>query len=196
MLRKTHRFKTAEVGDDGTFSGYGSVFGVVDSYGDIVLPGAFSASLAAHAAAGTHPVGLWQHDEKHPILAWTEMREDDHGLFCRGRLILEVEKARETHALMKAGVLNGLSIGYMLTASAFATADDVVTKYGIDIDPDALPPGAQFRMIEDVDLVEVSVVTFPACAAARVETVKARSPASLDRLAAALAARRAALAGV
>lgn len=186
--RPTFRFKAAQVGDDGVFSGYGSVFGVVDSYGDIVLPGAFQASLDRHKADGTRPKGLWQHDSLHPILTWTDLREDVHGLYCAGKLILDVEKARETHALMKAGELDGLSIGYEVAAFSYCHPDDVETKYGLR--PDLASPlstNGQYRMIEAVDLWEISVVTYPACAPARVQTVR-RAPAPAVDLAALAAA--------
>lgn len=189
--RPTFRFKAAEVNEDGTFAGYGSVFGVVDSYGDIVLPGAFQTSLDRHRADGTRPKGLWQHDSNHPILSWQELREDDHGLYCKGSLILDVEKARETHALMKAGELDGLSIGYEVTAISYARPDEIEGKFGITLDPMPTNAGGQFRIIEAVDLWEISVVTFPACAPARIDTVKQTAPPvrDLSKLAAALERR-------
>jgi len=177
---KTFRFKTAAVADDGTFSGYGSVFGVVDSYGDIVLPGAFSESLAAHAAEGRMPSLLWQHDDKNPIGVWTDMREDERGLWCEGRLVLEVQQAREAHALMKAGALDGLSIGY----------DTIEHEFG--------PYGGagNYRLLKTLDLWEVSPVTFPACRPSRIEAVKSVAPPALrpEPIIAALRQRDAALA--
>lgn len=196
--RPTFRFKAANVGADGSFSGYGSVFGAVDSYGDIVLPGAFQATLDRHKLDGTRPKGLWQHDDLHPILTWTEIREDQQGLYCAGQLILEVEKARETHALMKAGELDGLSIGYHIGAFAYCHPDEVETKYGLRPEPDApVSPNGQYRMIETIQhLAEVSVVTWPACTPAKVQQVRrAPTPAAPDltALAAALDRRAAAL---
>src|SRR3712207_5134702 len=98
--------------DAGTFTGYASVFAVRDSYGDIVQPGAFAASLAAHEAAGTTPLLLWQHRVDAPIGTWTELREDAHGLRVTGRLVLDTPEGAKAYALLKAGALNGLSIGF------------------------------------------------------------------------------------
>lgn len=81
------------IGEDGTIEGYGSVFGVQDSYGDVVAHGAFKASLAAHKAGGTMPAMLWQHDSAVPIGVWTDMSEDDKGLKIKGRLSLRLRRA-------------------------------------------------------------------------------------------------------
>jgi len=142
------------VGDDGTFSGYGSVFGVVDSYQEVVAPGAFTESLAELAAKGRPVPVLWQHRTSEPIGAWTDLKEDERGLFGAGELLIdEVTQAKEAHALMKRRVVTGLSIGYWVRASQM----DEVT--GI-------------RTLTKLDLVEISLVTFPANDDARVEAVK------------------------
>ncbi len=141
-------------GEAGTFSGYGSVFGVEDSYGEIVAPGAFTASLAEIKQQGRSVPILWQHDPGTPIGKWTNLKQDATGLSVEGQLLVEdVAQAREAQALMKAGVVSGLSIGFYARASSF----DEVT--GV-------------RTLTQVDLVEVSVVTFPANAEARVSQVK------------------------
>ena len=88
-------FEIKAVGDDGTFSGYGSVFGVRDSYGDVVEPGAFKDSLAAWGSKGKLPKMLWQHRSEQPIGVWTKMSEDSKGLAVEGKLILDVQQARE-----------------------------------------------------------------------------------------------------
>lgn len=190
------RVKADEIAEDGTFAGYGSVFNVVDSYGDVVMPGAFAASLQRHAADASMPALLWQHLPEEPIGVWIEMREDEHGLWCKGRLLTDVTRGREALALLRAGALNGLSIGY----EVLATEDDtgaIEEKLG------ALPEGAA-RYLSEIDLWEVSVVTFPACAPAKIDTVKdgsfvgasaARSAAArnLDAISAALSRRGAAL---
>lgn len=143
-----------EVGDDGTFNGYGSVFGVVDSYNEIVKKGAFRDSLRDLKTKGRPVPVLWQHNTREPIGAWTDLREDDVGLFGAGELLIDaVAQAKEAHALMKRRIVSGLSIGYYVRASSF----DEVT--GI-------------RTLEKLDLVEISLVTFPACDDARVEAVK------------------------
>jgi HK97 family phage prohead protease len=146
--------KAESVADDGTFDGYGSVFGVVDTYQEVVAPGAFTESLAELAGKNRTVPVLWQHRQDQPIGVYSELREDDTGLFVKGQLLIgEVTQAKEAHALMKAGAVTGLSIGYWVRESSF---DE---KTGI-------------RTLTKLDLVEVSLVTFPANDDARVEAVK------------------------
>lgn len=155
----TQTLRVKNRGDDGTFSGYGSVFGNLDSYGDIVAAGAFDESLKQHKSEGTLPALLWQHDPTKPIGVYTEMREDDHGLWVEGKLSLDTQLGKEAHSLLKDGALNGLSIGY------------VVSKYEVDEDEKTFT-------LTEIDLWEVSLVTFPANERARVEGVKARDEIS------------------
>ena len=115
------RLEQRAIGDDGTIEGYGSVFNVVDDWGDIIVPGAFAATLAAHKAAGTMPAMLWQHRDAEPIGVWTDMVEDSRGLRVKGRLVLEAPRGKEAHALLKAGALNGLSIGFISRTSGLKT---------------------------------------------------------------------------
>lgn len=147
--------------DDGVFEGYGSVFGVLDSYKDVVLPGAFSASLEKHKTAGTLPAMLWQHNPGKPIGVYTEMREDQKGLFVRGRLSLDTEQGREAYALLKMGALRGLSIGFMPVDSE--RVDGV-------------------NRVKEVDLWEVSLVTFAANSAANVESVRSFDTKQINSL--------------
>jgi len=140
-------------GDDGTIDGYGSVFGVRDAYDDVIAAGAFAKSLADHKAAGTLPAMLWQHDSGEPIGVWTEMVEDAKGLRIKGQLALETTRGKEAHALLKLGALNGLSIGFMSKQWAYDRDTDV-------------------RTLTEVDLWEVSLVTFPANRASRITNVK------------------------
>lgn len=136
---------------EGTFSGYASPFGgAPDSYGDIVEPGAYADSLAKHRRKGTMPVMLWGHNADEPIGVWTEFVEDGKGLWGEGRLLKGIRRADETHILLKEKAINGLSIGYRTI--------------------EAVPDGATMRL-KKLDLIEVSVVAFPA-ARARVDTVK------------------------
>lgn len=140
--------------EDGTFEGYGSVFGVVDTYQELVAPGAFSESLAELAGKGRKIPVLWQHRSDQPIGIYLDVHEDDHGLFVKGQLLIAaVAQATEAHALIKAGAVTGLSIGYWVRESSF---DE---KTGI-------------RTLTKLDLVEVSLVTMPANDDARVEAVK------------------------
>jgi HK97 family phage prohead protease len=158
--RRAYGLTVRATGDDGSVEGYGSVFGMKDSYDDVIQPGAFSASLAAHRAAGTMPAMLWQHDQSEPIGVWSEMVEDERGLRVKGRLVLESERGRAAHALLKAGALNGLSIGFMAKEWSYDRESEVRTLTGID-------------------LWEVSMVTFPAQRAARVTSVKSADVAGI-----------------
>lgn len=147
-------FEIKAVGDDGAFSGYGSVWDVVDSYQEIVARGAFTDSLAEIAAKGRPVPILWQHRSGEPIGAWTNLKEDERGLWGDGELLIaDVAQAREAHALAKRRIVTGLSIGYWVRESSY---DE---KTGI-------------RTLTKLDLVEISLVTFPANDDARVEAVK------------------------
>ncbi|WP_428141477.1 HK97 family phage prohead protease [Delftia acidovorans] len=151
---RSYALQIKATGDDGTVEGYGSVFGERDSYDDVIAPGAFKGSLAAHKAIGTMPAMLWQHDGAKPIGIWTEMVEDSKGLRIKGQLALETVLGKEAHALLKLGALNGLSIGF------------VSKQWTYDRDTDV-------RTLTELDLWEVSLVTFPANGKARVTNVKA-----------------------
>ena len=140
-------------GDDGTVEGYGSVFGVRDNYDDVIAKGAFIQSLKDHKTAGTMPAMLWQHDADKPIGVWTEMVEDEKGLRIKGQLAMETVKGKEAHALLKMGAINGLSIGFMSKQWAYDRETEV-------------------RTLTEIDLWEVSLVTFPANEKARVTNVK------------------------
>jgi hypothetical protein len=128
--------------------GYASVFGHPDRGGDVVQPGAYGASLEALRREGRKVKMLWQHDPGQPIGVWDEVREDRRGLFVRGRLLRDVARGREAAALVEAGAIDGLSIGYR-------------TKR-------AERDGAGRRLLHEVELWEVSLVTFPMLAEARV----------------------------
>lgn len=139
----------------GVVEGYGSTFNdLPDSYGDVIAPGAFSRSLAEHKAAGSMPLMLWQHRSDEPIGRWTDAREDDRGLYLVGQLNLNTTRGKDTHAHLVAGDVSGLSIG-------FYVAED-----GTDKRPDGT------SLLTDLDLAEVSVVSFPANRNARVGHAK------------------------
>lgn len=146
-------FEIKAVSDSGTFSGYGSVFGVKDSYGDIVVPGAFVDSLADHKGKNRLPAMLWQHRSSEPIGVYTAMSEDSIGLQVAGQLALTTVRGAEAHALMKMGALTGLSIGYQVRLESYDKVSGINT-------------------LQKVDLWEVSPVTFPANDAARISGVK------------------------
>lgn len=135
------------MGRDGRIEGYACVFGEVDLGRDIVERGAFAETLAARGAAGVRL--LYQHDPAEPIGVWDEIGEDARGLFVRGRLSLEVRRAREVQSLVAEGALDGLSIGF----KAVRARTD---------------PRSRVRRLLRVDLWEVSVVTFPMQPGARI----------------------------
>ncbi|KPQ06767.1 MAG: phage prohead protease, HK97 family [Rhodobacteraceae bacterium HLUCCA12] len=136
------------VSADAAVEGYASVFGLRDRGGDIVMPGAYAAALERLAATGGRVRMLWQHDPAQPIGTWDSVHEDAHGLFVKGRLLDTVARGREAAALMAAGAVDGLSIGYR-TVRAEKLA------------------GGGRRLLE-LDLWEVSLVTFPMLSAARI----------------------------
>jgi HK97 family phage prohead protease len=151
MKTKDFALQVKDLSEDGTFTGYGSVNGNVDSYGERVMPGAFAGSLAKHKREGTSVLMLWQHNPNEPIGIWEDLAEDAKGLWGKGRLIMEVQKAREVHALMKANAIGGLSIGYREIKAT---------------------PDGNVRNLEELDLREISPVSFPANRRARIEAVK------------------------
>lgn len=156
MIRKTldTSLKIKSVSESGEFSGYGSVFGVKDSYSDIVIKGAFAKSLAAWKDKGRLPALLWQHRMDEPIGLYTKMEEDDEGLYVEGRLLIDDDPmAKRAHAHMKAGSITGLSIGYSLN------------DYEYDKEKVAF-------VLKEIELWEVSLVTFPANDQARINDVK------------------------
>ena len=154
--------------------GYASLFGMTDQGGDAVAPGAFGASLARLAAKGDKVRMLWQHDPAQPIGIWEEIREDGRGLWVRGRLLPEVAQAREAAALIAAGAIDGLSIGYR-TLRAERDAQGR-------------------RVLAELELWEVSLVTFPMLREAKVGRKSGDLDAAED-LAAVLRAASAALRG-
>lgn len=153
--RKQFAFKAEDVTEDGTFSGYGSVFGNIDSYREIVMPGAFKESIARIEASGDPLPALWQHNRDQPIGGYEVLREDKKGLWVEGFLMIgEIQLAKEAHALMKRRVVKGLSIGYVVQEDAFDEKKNI-------------------RYLQKLDLREISQVTFPANVEAQVDNVKA-----------------------
>ena len=164
-----------EVSEGSVIAGYASLFDVADQGGDQVAAGAYAASLARLKAEGRSVKMLWQHDPARPIGVWDEVREDARGLYVKGRLLSDVAQAREAMALVEAGAIDGLSIGYR-------------TKQ-------ATKEGAGRRLVE-VDLWEVSLVTFPMLPEARVAAKgDALADGELREMTAALEAARQEMAG-
>jgi len=147
--------------DGAEIAGYASLFGAEDQGGDRVVKGAYAASLAKLAADGRSVKMLWQHDPTRPIGVWDEVREDGRGLFVKGRLLLDVQAAREAHSLLKAGAIDGLSIGYRTVRSEKAAAGG--------------------RLLHEIELWEVSLVTFPMLPDARVQADASDPEADLAR---------------
>lgn len=137
--------------EDGTVEGYASLFGAIDQARDMVVRGAFAQTLRQKSVQRV-PM-LFQHDPAEPVGVWLELREDERGLYARGRLIPEVARGRELLALIRSGAVDGLSIGFR------------TVKGRID-------PRTRVRSLLAVDLWEISIVTFPLLAGARVHAVK------------------------
>lgn len=145
-------------GAEGEISGYAAVFnGPPDSYGDVIAAGAFADTLAEHRAASTRPLMLWQHDPSQPIGVWDEVKEDGKGLAVKGRLVLETRAGADAYALLKAGALSGLSIGFRTRKAE--------TRAG----------GG--RLLKTAELIEISLVSRPAQSRARITGVKAADAA-------------------
>ena len=140
-----------KIDSDGTVEGYASLFGEVDAARDMMMPGAFRETLRLRGLRRI-PM-LFQHDPAEPVGVWLELREDHRGLYARGRLIPEVARARELFALVASGAVDGLSIGFR------------TVKGRVD-------PRSRIRKIDQVELWEISIVTFPLLAGARVRAVK------------------------
>jgi HK97 family phage prohead protease len=143
------------IGDDGTVEGYASLFGEIDQARDMVMPGAFTRTLSLRGVRRV-PM-LFQHDPAEPIGVWLELVEDSRGLRARGKLIPDVQRSREVLALVKSGAIDGLSIGFK------------TVKGRVD-------PKSRVRKLDQVDLWEISIVTFPLLAGARVHAVKQAAP--------------------
>jgi len=137
--------------ESGHFEGYASVFGIQDFDGDVIMTGAFKKSIEALQAKGKLPKMLWQHNFTMIIGKFTEMREDEHGLWVKGFFILDVQKGKEAYALMKAGELDAMSVGFNIVEAG---------------------NGDRGRVITEVDLWEVSLVTWGANSEALVTSVK------------------------
>ena len=167
---KRARLSVQNVSADGQFSGYATLFGKVDMGQDKVEQGAFQRSLQRRSANDIRM--LFQHDPCEPIGVWSEIREDSRGLFVKGRIVIDTIKGAEVLSLMRAGAIDGLSIGFKTRKSR------TDRKSGI-------------RSIVEADLWEISIVTFPMLPQARVQQVKSRPEPVLStgRSAAAIASR-------
>ena len=151
MFKKTLSLADCEIklqDNSSRFAGYASTFDGVDAYGDTITPGAYAETLAAHGM----PKMLVQHDSKSlPIGKWVSAKEDGHGLLVEGEFTPGMARAEETRAALRHGTIDGLSIGYLLKKGDYEEK-------------------SEGRLIKRVSrLLEISVVTFPADSAARVD---------------------------
>jgi HK97 family phage prohead protease len=135
------------------FEGYGSVFGNVDHGQDVVMRGAFGRSLAEHQAAGTLPLMFWMHQPDKVPGAWKDIQEDERGLYVKGELA-DTALGNEMQALLKLKAVRGLSIGYRT----------IEREYNDD----------GIRLLKEVELVEVSLVSLAMNPLAQVSAAKAR----------------------
>jgi len=138
--------------------GYASLWGVADLNGDVVARGAFNGSIAVAGARGVRM--LHQHESRSVVGVWDEMREDERGLWVRGRIMDWSAEARFAQALSRAGALDGLSIGFR---SQRARRE------------------GRLRVLVEVELWEVSLVTFPMLPAARFSVTSPTVAASSRR---------------
>ena len=155
------KFSGSNAADIGTFSGYGSVYSVIDDGGDLIAPGAFADSLARLKAQGRGVPMYMQHGaalgaDPRPVGVWTKIEEDANGLRVEGKLVgLDTETGRYHYALVKEGAMSGLSIGY----------SGVKAEYG-------KKPGDPRRTIKTATLREISIVDQPMNAHARLTGLK------------------------
>lgn len=157
---KLNNFTESEQ-ETGVFEAYGNVKWVVDSYREVAVDGAFKKSITRHKSEGTMPKMLWNHNPDIVIGKWLEMEEDDHGLKVKGQLALNTQRGRETYELLKMGALDALSIGFTAPKESYGAKDDVT-------------------YLEEIDLYEVSVVTFPANKQSTVTSVKSEEIEELN----------------
>jgi uncharacterized protein len=138
-------------GDEGTFTGYAARFNEVNSYAEQIKPGAFKKTLKEQAKLGG-PAMFWNHNSDEPIGRWTELHEDEQGLHVTGKLVTETRRGAEALALLKARAVTGLSIGFV-TRAAERGANGI-------------------RILTDINLLEISLVSLPAADKARIQQVR------------------------
>jgi uncharacterized protein len=171
LLRRGDAFAHPRVGHDevrivqiapgsGVFTGFASLYGRRDQAGDIVMPGAFAAALKRKGESNIRM--LFNHDPAEPVGTWIELKETERGLFVRGRLDRRVQRGRELYALLESGGLDGLSIGFKTVSARRDNA-------------------SKARRLHEIDLWEISLVTFPMLDGARVTQVKSRAWANADK---------------
>jgi uncharacterized protein len=151
-----NRFEFKSLDEAGKFSGYASVFNIEDSCKDIILPNAFKETLKQNNAKQNVKL-LWQHLPKEPIGYFDVIKEDAIGLYVEGKILLDTEKGKEAYSLIKNGAISGLSIGYSVKKAKFDHTSGI-------------------RIISQIDLWEISVVTFPANKFSNITFCKTANP--------------------
>ena len=140
--------------NNGIFEGYASVFDKVDTFGTAIARGAFLNTIKKWNEKNKFPPLLWQHDTDEPVGVFTEISEDDYGLRVVGKLLVEDDPlAKRAYAHLKAGSINGLSIGFQII--------DIEHNSSLDVE-----------IIREVDLLEISLVTFPSNELATVTSIR------------------------
>ncbi|MBW1643545.1 MAG: HK97 family phage prohead protease [Deltaproteobacteria bacterium] len=153
VMNVPFEIKKEDVEETGIFKGYGSVFGNKDSHNDVVMPGAFIQTIIKGGRNGNGVAMLYQHDARRPIGIWNSLSENKKGLKVEGQLAMKTQDGKETYELMKMGALKGLSIGYN------SIVDEIDREKNV-------------RFIKEVDLWEISPVTFASNTRATVIAVK------------------------
>lgn len=159
-MQKNYAFRIKSTLEDGWFLGYASVFNIIDNQNEQVAPGAFTKTLHQWQQQNLMPKMLWQHDPKTPIGIWRHIAEDTHGLCVEGQLLLDLQQGKEAYSLLRKGVIDGLSIGFTVTRAR----KNYTTKT---------------RILEEINLYEISLVTFAANPQARILRCKSTDPLTL-----------------
>lgn len=159
---RTFQFSKTEVKEDGTFTGYASVFGAIDSYGTGWAKGCFSDSLKDIADNNRTLPMLWSHDSKEPIGKYTKLEEDDYGLRVEGKVITSIPRGKQVYDLMREGIVSGLSVSVDIQEFDYDQQNDLIT-------------------FTKCDLYEISPCVFPAVKEAQIDTVRSFDVRDLER---------------
>jgi HK97 family phage prohead protease len=147
-ISKQYEIKSSTINNT-YFEGYASVFGVIDHHNDVVVKGAFKSSLDKKIKL------LWQHDIQKPIGIVVKLYEDDFGLKIEGEINNKITAGLEASELIRQKAIDGLSIGFAIKSSEYNQKGQ--------------------RVITDIDLLEISIVTFPANSEAQIINLKAKN---------------------
>lgn len=165
--------KAEDVQEDGTFTGYASVFGgKPDSYGDIVSKGAFTETLAHGGRNGNGIASLWQHRSAEPLGVFTEIMENTVGLKVTGKIEKESDIGLHRYNLMKMGAVKGLSIGWDFLRDEEGNRVEGAVKWD---------DKKKVRYLKKIELWEISLVTFPAATSATINNVKSAVEMAVDK---------------